>query len=561
LYFDSNRADNVRQTYILWHPARSDFELLLNLHAGANRSQSGASVFNNNFSKLSKLTFIVVLTAISANAPAVTIAAPAKSKADKQSSTQSANVAKFRQLINDTSPERAEEQIAAFLKTSDDAAVRELHADILYKLARYHYAMDELKRAMQTTGENPEDSLLMGKICQNMHKSKEAIEWYKKFIASSPSDERTGQYEALQQALQSSVASEAEKHRKVQAEVGNYLAAVTQNAMMRWSSPENIKVYIKDGAGLEGYRPEFEEALRQAFDEWSEASNGKVNFSFLQSPENADMTVTWTSDLHAPALKAEAGLATTSYGPNGLSKADIQLLTVDPLKDGPVGKNMLYNVCLHEIGHALGLEGHSPTEGDIMYSTLIVQQGLSDRDINTLLALYNSDLKSSTALSDKDEYGRPLPPSVMAERLTNVGSAAAMSGDFEKAIEKLQAALAINPDQELARKNLSVAANNLAIANNTEPERALSLLRLALYWDPKNDASRSNLNAALQNQGKDPKSFKTRVECAESCQSHKDFKGAIVEYSEALSIKSDEVVASKLKQLKASEGKPKTKSI
>jgi len=69
------------------------------------------------------------------------------------------------------------------------------------------------------------------------------------------------------------------------------------------------------------------------------------------------------------------------------------------------------------------------------------------------------------------------------------------------------------------------------------------------------------LNAALQNQGKDPKSFKTRVECAESCQSHKDFKGAIVEYSEALSIKSDEVVANKLKQLKASEGKPKTKSI
>lgn len=512
-------------------------------------------------SKQTLLLLIPAVLAISISLPGPTTAAPSKSKSDKQSTAQSENVARFRQLLNDKSAEQAEEQIATFLKTNDDAAVRELHAEVLYKLARYHFAMDELKRAMQTTGDNPEASLLMGKICQNMHKSKEAIEWYKKFIASSPGDERIAQYEALQQALQSSATSEAEKHRKVQAEVGNYLAAVTQNAMMRWPSPENIKVYIKDGTGLDGYRPEFEEALRQAFDEWSEASNGKVNFLFIQSPENADMTVTWTSDLHAPALKAEAGLATTSYGPNGLSKADIQLLTVDPLKDGPVGKNMLYNVCLHEIGHALGLEGHSPTEGDIMYSTLIVQQGLSDRDINTLLALYNSDLKSSSALSDKDEYGRPLPPSVMAERLTNAGSAAAMSGDFETAIEKLQAALTINPDQELARRNLSVAANNLAIANSTGSEKALSLLRLALYWDPKNDASRSNLNAALQIQGKDPKSFKTRVECAESCQSHKDFKGAIVEYSEALSIKSDEVIASKLRQLKASEGKPKVKSI
>jgi predicted Zn-dependent protease len=337
--------------------------------------------------------------------------------------------------------------------------------------------------------------------------------------------------------------------------VGNYLAAVTQNAMMRWPSPENIKVNIKDGTGINGYRPEFEEALRQAFDEWSESSNGKINFSIVAASDSADMTVTWTSDLHAPALKAEAGLATTSYGSNGLNKADILLLTVDPLKDGPVGKNMLYNVCLHEIGHALGLQGHSPTEGDIMYPALGVQQGLSDRDINTLMALYGGDIKSPMALSDKDEYGRPLPPSVVCERLTHAGSQAAMNGDFETAIEKLQAALVINPSQDLAKKNLGVAANNLAIASGTSPEKALTLLHLALYWDPKNEASRHNLNAALQNQGKDPLAFKTRVDFAEFCQSHQDIKGAIVEYMEALSIKSDDGIKAKLNHLRALESK------
>lgn len=480
----------------------------------------------------------------------------AKSKASEQSSSQNADATRFRQVLNDLNAEQAEQQIAEFLKSNvDNADVREVHAESLYKLGRYHYAVDEMTKAMQTRIDNPDDALLMGKIYQSMHKSKEAVQWYKKFIALSPKDERVAQYETLQRVLEESLASDAAKHRKVQAEVGNYLAAVTQNALMRWPNPGSIKVNIKDGSGITGYRPEFEEALRQAFDEWSESSGGKVNFVIVPSADNADMIVTWTADLHAPALKAEAGLTTTSYGSNGLSKADILLLTVDPFKEGPVGKNVLYNICLHEIGHALGLEGHSPTEGDIMYPALNVQQGLSDRDINTLLALYSGELKSATSLSDKDEYGRALPPSVMCERLTHAGSEAAMSGDFPTAIEKLQSALAINPAQDLARKNLSVAANNMAIASGTSQEKAMELLHLALYWDPKNEASRQNLNSIFQTQGKDPKSFKTRVECAELCQTHKDVRGAIVEYSEALSIKPDDAIKAKLQLLKASKDK------
>jgi predicted Zn-dependent protease/Flp pilus assembly protein TadD len=505
-------------------------------------------VLNNNLTKIALLIFLMSNLGSHESAGA-------KSKTSEQNSAQNADATRFRQVLSDLSADQAEEQIAGFLKTTDDAAVRVVHAESLYKLARYHYAMDELKRAMQTRIDNAEDALLMGKICQSMHKSKDSVEWYKKFIALSPKDERVTQYETLERVLQESIASDSDKHRKVQAEVGNYLAAVTQNAMMRWPSPENIKVNIKDGIGIAGYRPEFEEALRQAFDEWSESSHGKINFAMVPSADTADMTVTWTSDLHAPALKAEAGLATTSYGASGLNKADILLLTVDPFKDGPVGKNSMYNICLHEIGHALGLQGHSPTEGDIMYPAIGVQQGLSDRDINTLMALYANELKSSSSLPDKDEYGRALPPSVMCDRLTTAGSTAAMNGDFQTAIEKLQAALSINPSQDLAKKNLGVAANNLAIVPGTAPEKAIGLLHLALYWDPKNEASRQNLNALLQSQGKDPTSFKTRVERAESCQSHKDIKGAIVEYAEALSLKSDDGIKAKLTHLRSSEEK------
>jgi predicted Zn-dependent protease/Tfp pilus assembly protein PilF len=519
-------------------------------HTTAERtSEIGVPPLNKNLTNIALL--LVSMTSLEVHE-----SAGAKSKTSELSTSQNADATCFRQVLSDLSAEQAEEQIANFLKANPDAtAVRVVHAESLYKLARYHYAMDELRRSMQTRIDDPEDALLMGKICQSMHKSKDAVEWYGKFISLSPKDERVTQYETLQRVLQQSIASDVDKHRSVQSAVGNYLAAVTQNAMMRWPSPENIKVNIKDGTGIPGYRPEFEEALRQAFDEWSESSQGKINFTIVPLADSADMTVTWSSDLHAPALQAEAGLATTSYRAKGLSKAEILLLTVDPFKDGPVGKNSMYNICLHEIGHALGLQGHSPTQGDIMYPSIGVQQGLSERDINTLTALYANDLTSITSLSDKDEYGRALPPSVMCDRLTNVGSAAAMNGDFQTAIEKLQAALSINPSQDLAKKNLCVAANNLAIVPGTSPEKAISLLHLALYWDPKNEASRQNLNSLLQSQGKDPTAFKMRVESAESCQSHNDIKGAIVEYTEALSIKSDDGVKAKLKTLKSSEEK------
>jgi hypothetical protein len=49
-----------------------------------------------------------------------------------------------------------------------------------------------------------------------------------------------------------------------------------------------------------------------------------------------------------------------------------------------------YKTCLHEVGHALGLQGHSRTASDIMFATLNPYQVpyLTERDGNTIDALY-----------------------------------------------------------------------------------------------------------------------------------------------------------------------------
>jgi len=427
-------------------------------------------------------------------------------------------------------------------------AARKLHAESLYRLGRYHFAADEIELVLKQQPQDAGAVLLAGKIYQSMHKPTLAVEWYKKFIALNPQDELGQQYSALVTVLENE-ATKTTGAASARKDAGDYLNAVATPSLTKWKNPTSIRVFIRDGKNVVGYRPEFEESLRQAFDDWHEATNGKIGFVFVPDQASAQMTVIWSSDLHAPQFTAEAGLAKYTTGPDGYSTAEILLLTQDPFKDGPVGHNFIYNVCLHEIGHALGLQGHSPHEDDIMFPNLAVQQGLSPRDINTMLALYGDRPATTIILTDKDQWGRPLPPAVVAERLTREGSALVSANQLPQAIAKLEEALKLDVKTPYAKENLAVALNNLAIAKETPDDKKIELLHQSLFWNPKFDGARTNLNNYLQSFGHDPKSFAERVKLAEQCGAKHDAKGATVEYTEALSIKEDSAVRNKQSQL------------
>ncbi len=463
-------------------------------------------------------------------------------------------VAEARILIEANKVADAEAKLAAALRSNiANDSIRLLHADTLYQLGRFHFAADEIKVVIEHEPKNAEAILLSGKIFQSMRHSVEAVEAYKKFQILRPDDPRSQQYGALIVVLETESKNAALK-KNAENSGDNYLAAVAGSNLLRWKVDNPITVYVKDGTGIEGYRTEYEESLRQAFDEWTEATAGKIKFVFVTNPSTAQMSVQWTNDLHAPAMTAEAGIARTSFGANGIENAEISLLTLDPLKDGPLGKNQLFNTCLHEIGHALGLQGHSPYPDDIMSGTLIVQQGLSARDVRTINQLYSNITAEERKLPDKDEYGRPLPPAVICQRHVQEGTVAAGNNHFEKAITEFEAALKIDPKQERAREGIAIAYNNMAIEKDINTDKAIELFRKALYWDPTCDVARGNLNSYLQSMGMEPKSFDIRVKLAEKCLEQKDTRGAIVEYTEALIYKADDAIRKKLETLQA--GKP-----
>lgn len=110
-------------------------------------------------------------------------------------------------------------------------------------------------------------------------------------------------------------------------------------------------------------------------------------------------------------------------------------------------------------------------------------------DIDIRFTLGHGDASSNQSdQSGKDESA------VAAITLNNEGVRALSDKKFKLAIEKLEESLKLNPTYELARKNLSIAYNNIGLdIILTNPSEAVSNFKKAVQIDPTNKVSNDNL--------------------------------------------------------------------
>lgn len=157
----------------------------------------------------------------------------------------------------------------------------------------------------------------------------------------------------------------------------------------RWKNPKKLKVYID-------YNDPQGQIFKDAFIMWDDLLGNSVNFIFINSPNDAQITCYHVDSIDESGKLGITDSSVYSYNnePNKfyMKKAKIKVLKKDK------GTNKYFNeietkaITLHEIGHALGIKDHSPKQYDLMYEN--TQNYMNDkarpsnRDINTIKRMY-----------------------------------------------------------------------------------------------------------------------------------------------------------------------------
>ncbi len=176
---------------------------------------------------------------------------------------------------------------------------------------------------------------------------------------------------------------------------------------------------------LDEFRPreagEYVAAVRRALGLWARDLGGAVSFREVREARDARVTIRLLGE-EAPvpvedvrvlgiarsvgsACRHRSGDPATGRVDVDFAIPELRLYVAD--QHGLLLPDQVEKVALHEVGHALGMRGHSPIPSDLMYAVArdrITRDGLGLADVNSFLALYA--LPSGTVYADLEAAPR-----------------------------------------------------------------------------------------------------------------------------------------------------------
>lgn len=267
-----------------------------------------------------------------------------------------------------------------------------------------------------------------------------------------------------------------------------------------------LKVYIGDGLKVPGWHVGMKQHLIYAMRQWQTASRGKVSFVQTYNAANADIIVGWQRNFSDNIL----GVSPFQMVGDTIVRSDINLAVYYPGSNEKIPDDELKTIAIHELGHAIGIRGHSPYPDDIMYYSKTRHSAtLSQRDINTIGMLYklDADVKSNTSMSTAqtkqyyDFYEKGVkaqtgnrPTDAMAyyraamklnrdmpeakfnlgallinegNKLWRAGNMADAKRSFTEAVQLYSEIMRTPQPPKYTKENLEIAKNNLSLLNKS----------------------------------------------------------------------------------------------
>lgn len=206
--------------------------------------------------------------------------------------------------------------------------------------------------------------------------------------------------DSAQQVAQNKV---SEWQRTILTNIGdNYIEQVPlDKGILRWDTskfPLTVAITDNSGTSTPAY---YKTEILRAFSQWQSAT-GFITFATSKNSNSANISIEISQppsgNCSDDNCKYVVGFTTPTYSGDILKQMKIVLYTNDPNGNFFSDKE-LYNTILHEIGHALGIMGHSYSTEDLMYMSTNENtsfyapyrssfQYLSSKDINTIRLLY-----------------------------------------------------------------------------------------------------------------------------------------------------------------------------